>query len=557
MLARPGDRAAAAARLRPTRAAVPAGSTSSARSSSIRCGSRSTRSCVNSRVAFISITGQFAFRAQFGDKPTFLISAGGFHPRFNDIPSDIPAPFERVGAELRHRHRRRGVQGLLRDHLGDHAGRLVAARVGRRRHRRHRRRLRVRRDLLPRAEVLLRGRHLHVSRRARLRHRLRLRRISTACSPARDAGTSPARAKCTRRGRCPTSRCTSTRRGAPTATRRRSPSTCANELAKEIANIGQLVARSCRRATTASSRSPTSKPADRRARASAAAPSSSSRSSSRSNCAWPRRAAARSSGANEFFGGDAAVVAGRTAVPEREAPHRRAATSSPPRSSSRCRRTTGMAKPSFELVHRRLRAGRRHLSTLGEIVGADARLRRSRSRRAAQCRRACCTLATRRFYAGQGWGARCASVRPACRRCATARSTQPVQPSRDHASTRRRWRRRQGTGCRSSPARQVYTRAFWRADQARAFGTALDVDDESSVVGAGGGRHEPFPIVSCPGRGADSRARTATPTPPERRSPTRPRSARVGLTLQAKQRRQCRRPRSRAMSTSRSTDPPT
>ncbi len=55
---------------------------------------------VNSRVAFITLTGQFAFRAQFGDHPTFLISAGGFHPRFKEIPSDIPMPFDRVGASF-------------------------------------------------------------------------------------------------------------------------------------------------------------------------------------------------------------------------------------------------------------------------------------------------------------------------------------------------------------------------------------------------------------------------------------------------------------------------
>lgn len=55
---------------------------------------------VNSRVAFISITGQFAFRAEFGNQPMFLISAGGFHPRFKEIPSDIPVPFERVGASF-------------------------------------------------------------------------------------------------------------------------------------------------------------------------------------------------------------------------------------------------------------------------------------------------------------------------------------------------------------------------------------------------------------------------------------------------------------------------
>jgi hypothetical protein len=55
---------------------------------------------IHSRVAFISITGQFAFRASFGDQPTFIISAGGFHPRFKEIPSDIPSPFDRVGMSL-------------------------------------------------------------------------------------------------------------------------------------------------------------------------------------------------------------------------------------------------------------------------------------------------------------------------------------------------------------------------------------------------------------------------------------------------------------------------
>jgi hypothetical protein len=54
----------------------------------------------NSRVAFLSITGQFAFRASFGSQPTFLISAGGFHPRFKEIPADIPVPFDRVGTSF-------------------------------------------------------------------------------------------------------------------------------------------------------------------------------------------------------------------------------------------------------------------------------------------------------------------------------------------------------------------------------------------------------------------------------------------------------------------------
>lgn len=55
---------------------------------------------IHSRVALLSITGQFAFRAAFGDQPTFIMSAGGFHPHFKEIPSDIPSPFDRVGMSL-------------------------------------------------------------------------------------------------------------------------------------------------------------------------------------------------------------------------------------------------------------------------------------------------------------------------------------------------------------------------------------------------------------------------------------------------------------------------
>jgi hypothetical protein len=55
---------------------------------------------INSRVGFVSITGQFAFRAAFGSNPCFLISAGGFHPRFKDLPANVPSPFDRVGASL-------------------------------------------------------------------------------------------------------------------------------------------------------------------------------------------------------------------------------------------------------------------------------------------------------------------------------------------------------------------------------------------------------------------------------------------------------------------------
>ena len=54
----------------------------------------------DSRVLFISLSGQFAFRAVFGNNPSFLLSAGGFHPKFTDIPPDVPQPFQRVGADF-------------------------------------------------------------------------------------------------------------------------------------------------------------------------------------------------------------------------------------------------------------------------------------------------------------------------------------------------------------------------------------------------------------------------------------------------------------------------
>ena len=73
-----------------------------------------------------------------------------------------------------HRDRRHRAEGLLRDHVGDDSGRRRAARLGRHRHRQHRGWVRLRRDLLSRTEVLLRAGRLRVSRRARVRHRLRV-----------------------------------------------------------------------------------------------------------------------------------------------------------------------------------------------------------------------------------------------------------------------------------------------------------------------------------------------------------------------------------------------
>ena len=147
----------------------------------------------------------------------------------------------------RHRHRRHRASEAISRSLGDDPGRRGAACLGRHRHRQHRRRFRLRRDLLSGAEVLFRARHLRVSRRARVRHRLRV-------DPSRRtlAGPGPLahrrqRARSIRRGRCPISRSTSTSAGAPIATRRRSRSTSPSELAKEISSA-RTGARSCRKA---------------------------------------------------------------------------------------------------------------------------------------------------------------------------------------------------------------------------------------------------------------------------------------------------------------------
>ena len=200
-------------------------SISSARSSSIRCASRSTRSSSIRASRSFRSPGQFAFRAQFGDQPTFLISAGGFHPRFKEIPSDIPVPFDRVGASFDI-----GIVGVsFKGYFAITSATVQAgselrvwADIG---IAGHRRRIRLRRDLLSRAEVLFRTRSARVSGRARLRHRFRV-------DPSRRVARRPgslahrrARQAFIRRGRCRTSRCMSTRRGGPTAIRRRSRST--------------------------------------------------------------------------------------------------------------------------------------------------------------------------------------------------------------------------------------------------------------------------------------------------------------------------------------------
>ncbi|HST39603.1 MAG TPA: DUF6603 domain-containing protein [Conexibacter sp.] len=49
-------------------------------------------SLFDSRVLFLTIEGEIAVVAQFGDDATFVLSVGGFHPRFDPPPLPVPVP---------------------------------------------------------------------------------------------------------------------------------------------------------------------------------------------------------------------------------------------------------------------------------------------------------------------------------------------------------------------------------------------------------------------------------------------------------------------------------
>jgi Family of unknown function (DUF6603) len=54
----------------------------------------------DSHVAGLPLTGSLVVRARFADRPTLILSVGGFHPRFTDLPPGLPE-LRRVGFELR------------------------------------------------------------------------------------------------------------------------------------------------------------------------------------------------------------------------------------------------------------------------------------------------------------------------------------------------------------------------------------------------------------------------------------------------------------------------
>ncbi len=52
----------------------------------------------DSRIAFIDITGGLGVWGEYGDRPRFLLAAGGFNPRFKDVPAQMSGAIDRLGA---------------------------------------------------------------------------------------------------------------------------------------------------------------------------------------------------------------------------------------------------------------------------------------------------------------------------------------------------------------------------------------------------------------------------------------------------------------------------
>jgi hypothetical protein len=55
----------------------------------------------DSKIAKIDITGSLAVWGEYGDKPRFLLAAGGFNPRFKDVPTEIGGVLDRLGAAFK------------------------------------------------------------------------------------------------------------------------------------------------------------------------------------------------------------------------------------------------------------------------------------------------------------------------------------------------------------------------------------------------------------------------------------------------------------------------
>jgi hypothetical protein len=51
----------------------------------------------DSKIGPLDVTGMLVVRGRFTDDPTFLLSVGGFHPKFKDLPPGLPSPIDRIG----------------------------------------------------------------------------------------------------------------------------------------------------------------------------------------------------------------------------------------------------------------------------------------------------------------------------------------------------------------------------------------------------------------------------------------------------------------------------
>jgi len=52
----------------------------------------------NSRlIDILELTGSLVLQIDFGDHPSFVVAAGGFHPRFRDLPAGLPSRLDRIG----------------------------------------------------------------------------------------------------------------------------------------------------------------------------------------------------------------------------------------------------------------------------------------------------------------------------------------------------------------------------------------------------------------------------------------------------------------------------
>jgi hypothetical protein len=53
----------------------------------------------DSKIAGFTLTGMLYLRKEYGEKPVFVLAAGGFHPDFKDLPPGLPAPIDRLGIQ--------------------------------------------------------------------------------------------------------------------------------------------------------------------------------------------------------------------------------------------------------------------------------------------------------------------------------------------------------------------------------------------------------------------------------------------------------------------------